>query len=194
MSSLNSRNLVVVTSKIERWKEPVAACINLAYTVLYLRASAWAFPVAAIGALMFARLCWNRKMLAEFGLWLFYIGFAVYGWFTASSSWPDAWHAPLWAHGASAAGIAVGAWFLAKALRHWGETESPFLDAFTTVGSLVATGWMLAFDPVNWWYWIVINLAAVVLYWRNGMKWGALLFALYALLALEGWFNWFTWL
>ena len=176
------------------WVEPWAAAANVAYTVLYLRESAWAFPVAALGAVLFGWVCWRKGMLAEAGLWTFYLGFAVYGWTSTATGWPEPVMRPWWAHGLALLGIAAGTWLLAKALRRWGERTAVGWDAFTTIGSLVATGWMLAFDPINWWYWMAIDAAAIVLYLRNGLRWGAGLFAFYTLLAVEGWFNFIPWI
>ena len=179
--------------KIERL-EPLATVVNVAYTVLYLRESTAAFPVAAVGAVLFGWICWKKGMLAEAALWAFYIGFAGYGWATTSSGWPEPVVHPWWAHACSVLAIGVLTAGLTRALRRWGEQTAAGWDAFTTVSSLVATGWMLAFDPFNWWYWMVINAASVVLYLRNGLRWGAALFTLYTLLAVEGWFDLFNWI
>jgi nicotinamide mononucleotide transporter len=174
--------------------EAIAAVVNLSYTVLYMQASPWAFPVAAFGAILFAGICWRKSMLAEFGLWVFYIGFAVYGWITTSEHWPEPAFSAPHLHLFSCVLVLAGTWMLARLLRAWGERTAAGWDAFTTVGSLVATYWMLSFDPLNWWYWMVIDAAAVVLYLKNGLFWGAGLFAVYGLLAFEGWFNLFTWI
>jgi len=182
-----------VSSKIERL-EPFAAAVNVAYTVLYLREAAAAFPVAAAGAVLFGWICWKKRMLAEAALWAFYIGFAGYGWLTTSSGWPEPVMHAWWAHAGSVLAIGVLTAGLTRALKRWGERTAVGWDAFTTVSSLIATGWMLAFDPLNWWYWMVINAASVVLYLRNGLRWGALLFTLYTLLAVEGWFDFFNWI
>lgn len=171
----------------------MAAAVNIAYTVLYLQSSAWAFPVAAVGAALFIGVCWRKRMLAEAGLWAFYLAFAAYGMARTTEVWPEPAFSGWRAHAIGWAVIAGGTWALTRALRRWGKGTAVGLDAFTTVGSLVATHWMLAFDPVNWWYWMVIDAAAVVLYLRNGLRWGAALFGVYTLLAVEGWFDWLPW-
>lgn len=193
MCTSTCHNPAAVSSKIERL-EPLAAAVNVAYTVLYLQESVAAFPVAAAGAGLFGWICWKKGMLAETALWAFYVAFAGYGWMTTSAGWPAPVVHAWWAHALSVAGIAFGSWLLTGALKRLGERTAVGWDAFTTVSSLVATGWMLAFDPINWWYWMVINAASVVLYLRNGLRWGAALFTLYTLLAVEGWFDLFNWI
>ena len=69
----------------------------------------------------------------------------------------------------------------------------PVVDGFTTVFSILATWWMIQFDALNWWYWLVIDLVSVWLYAKRGMPWGALLFAVYSLMALDGCFEAIEW-
>jgi nicotinamide mononucleotide transporter len=91
-------------------------------------------------------------------------------------------------------GLGVVVWPLATVgLRKWSAAERPGLDVFTTVGSLLATYWMVANDPWNWWYWVVVNAAAIVLYARSGLVWGTALQCIYLVLALEGLFNFLPW-
>jgi nicotinamide mononucleotide transporter len=69
------------------------------------------------------------------------------------------------------------------------NSSMPRLDAFTTVFSVVATWWMVQWDPINWLHWIVIDAVSICLYMKRGMPWGALLFAVYTALAVHGWLD-----
>ena len=93
-----------------------------------------------------------------------------------------------WCTHALSIGVGLVAWW-ALGRFFQGKSWRPRLDAFTTVGSLVATYWMLQFVHANWLYWIVVNAVSIVLYASRGLRWGTGLFVLYTLLALEGWFN-----
>jgi nicotinamide mononucleotide transporter len=42
----------------------------------------------------------------------------------------------------------------------------------------------------NWWYWVVLDLAAAVLFARQGLFVTSLLFVLYTGLALHGFLQW----
>jgi nicotinamide mononucleotide transporter len=56
----------------------------------------------------------------------------------------------------------------------------------------VITTWMLAHKILeNWLYWIVIDSAAVILYWKSGYYVTIILFILYIILAFYGYFKWY---
>jgi nicotinamide mononucleotide transporter len=173
-----------------RWGEPIAAGLNLLYTIGYLQGHATSFLCAGIGSILFAWICWQRHLRAESALWLFYIGLAVYGYWSVQETWPDPLPvASLQAHAISIA-IGLASWIVvAHLLTRTDRSALPGLDAFTTVGSLIASYWMLQFVQANWLYWIVIDIVAIALYWKRGLYWGAALFCLYTLLAIEGWFD-----
>tara|TARA_B110000285_G_scaffold233892_1_gene309067 strand:- start:492 stop:1067 length:576 start_codon:yes stop_codon:yes gene_type:complete len=173
-----------------RWGEPLAVALNLLYTIGYLQGHEVSFLSAGVGSFVFAWICWERQLMAEAALWIFYIGLAIYGYWSVQESWPDPLPvASLEAHAISIA-LGLALWIIvAKMLSKTGKSALPRLDAFTTVGSLIASYWMLQFVQANWLYWIVIDIVAIALYWKRGLYWGAALFCLYTVLALEGWFN-----
>jgi nicotinamide mononucleotide transporter len=172
-----------------RWGEPVAVVLNLAYTVGYQQGAAWSFYAAVIGSALFLVLCWQRQMKFEALLWCYYIVMAVYGAAVVQVAWPDPLPEASW----SAHGLSLLLWAVIWGMLVWafrGKTWKPGLDAFTTTGSIIATYWMLQFVEANWLYWIVVNMASVILYASRKLHWGTGLFVLYTLLSLEGWFNW----
>ena len=186
------------TRRGARLLEPSAVVLNLIYTVGYLKEWPGAFLAAGVGSALFAVVCWQRQLVAEMALWLFYIGMAGYGAWAAGLAADSGWPEPVvygWAAHVRTAVLGFAAWALVAAgLRRVRRAEAPVMDAFTTVWSVVATYWMMRFSDANWLYWIVIDAVVVVLYFRRGMYWGAGLFVLYTLLAMEGWFDWVEWL
>jgi nicotinamide mononucleotide transporter len=42
----------------------------------------------------------------------------------------------------------------------------------------------------NWLYWIVLDSAAAVLYWSQGLQATAVLFVVYVVIAVRGYFEW----
>jgi len=172
--------------------EAAAAGLNLAYTVGYLLERPWAYPAALVGSLLFVAVCAHKRLLAEAFLWGAYAAFAVWGLVRTEDPWiplaPDLLHHAIgWAVAGTAFVVGRGA------MRRWTPAASVELDLFTTVGSLLATFWMVQNDPWNWRYWVVVNAAAVVLYARARLWWGMGLQVLYVVLALEGLFNFMPW-
>lgn len=176
------------------WGEPLAAGLNLLYTVGYLQTWPGSFAAAAAGSALFMAVCFQNKLKAESALWLFYVGFAIWGGFHASDVWPEPQQVP-WSHHLISIGIGLLAWItITWALKRHTDADWPGWDAFTTAGSLLATYWMVRFVHANWVYWIVIDAAAVGLYWRKGLHWGAGLMAIYTLLAAEGYWDFLKWI
>ena len=83
----------------------------------------------------------------------------------------------------------LGTVLLGMFLKHSTDAAMPYLDAFTTIFSLVATWLMINLVHDNWLYWIVIDTVSIYLYAKRGLKLGSVLFALYLLLALDGYFE-----
>lgn len=172
--------------------EAIAVVSSVAYTWMYLKGYLpEAYIFAAIGAAIFSYLCYVKKIYAETALQVFYIGFAAYGFYLNQGSETYKWgvieHLIWLAINASAT---VGlAYFLKKKTK----SKLPYLDAFTTVLSLGATWMMIHLIHENWLYWIAIDSVAILLYYKRGMKMGALLYVLYLLLAIDGYFESIAW-
>lgn len=192
---LTSQSLMCGNSRQwHRWGEPLAAGLNLAYTIGYMNSAAWSFAVAAIGSALYIFICWQRHMIAETTLWLYYLAMAGYGMVVIEGAWPNPLPVASWKAHALSIIIGLGAWAIVYVgLKRYSNAWRPGLDAFTTVGSLVATYWMLQFVQANWLYWIVINAAGIALYSSRKMTWTTLLFVVYTALAIEGWFDFFAW-
>lgn len=65
-----------------------------------------------------------------------------------------------------------------------------YLDAFTTVFSVLVTFMVIHKKLENWLYWIVIDLVYVYLYWGRGGYLFSLLFVIYIIIAFFGWLEW----
>lgn len=73
---------------------------------------------------------------------------------------------------------------------HFTTAAFPYLDAYLTVFSLLAT-WMLVNRKIETWIlWIIIDFISIpVFIWRGGHLF-ALLFLIYGILAFKGWRSW----
>lgn len=155
-----------------------------------------------ISAALFLVLFWRSELPYQALLQVYYLLVAVHGWVHWGSNgasddssknnghsrlpvqrWPLAWHVA-----AISAVLAITAGSLA--LRTSPHTLLSTLDALTAWGSVLAT-WLVARKVLeNWLYWIVIDAAAVYLYWQSGLAGTAALFVLYTLIAIAGWIRW----
>ena len=70
------------------------------------------------------------------------------------------------------------------------QSSMPYLDAFTTAASIIAT-WMLARKMLEQWLiWIVVDLVSMGMYVYKGLYFYAFLFLVYATGAVVGYYEW----
>lgn len=185
--------LLIHRISIDAALEIAAVGFSMAFTLLYLRGAVPVCYLAAfLGSVLFAILCWRKHIFAESALHVFYVGMAVYGLLATDEdwrviSWPLADHIPWLLAGGIATGI-VGYLLSRNPVAH-----TPWLDAFTTVFSLIATWLMITYVHENWLYWIVIDTAAIALYAMRRLYLSAGLFMLYLAMAIDGYFAQITW-
>jgi nicotinamide mononucleotide transporter PnuC len=63
-------------------------------------------------------------------------------------------------------------------------------DAATTAASLVATILLILWSPVAWIFWVLIDIAAIIIYLRNKSYVVMISYILYSLNAIRGFINW----
>ena len=152
--------------------EIAAVVLNLTYTALYIAEIKFCFVFGFLGSILFVYLC-------------FYVFMAIYGWVF----WGDEFAATDWSTEKHLSYLFGGIliWGLSGfGLRKYSNSKLPFLDSFTTTFSVLATWLMVNLEAMNWWYWLIINALAIVLYLKRQMKYGALMFLVYWIMALIG--------
>ena len=181
-------------------------------TVLYLW-SVWliaqrnllTWPVGIASVLLYMALFYQIRLYADALEQVYYLGASIYGWWYWSRSRPEP-QAPVevryssggallgWLAATVALATALG-WALGRA-HVWSPAlfpepaSYPYLDALTTVMSLVAMWLMARKCTESWLYWIAVDLVGIGLYYAKGIKFVALLYALLLALAIRGWLAW----
>ena len=174
--------------------EAIAVALGIAYLLLAMRESILCWPAALVSTALFLVVFWRVGLLMESALQLYYLAMAIYGWrhWRAGggsnrleiSRWPPGRHL-----------LAVAAVFILAvasglALSNWTDAVQPFLDSFTTWGSVLTT-WMVARKILeNWLYWLVIDSVSFFLYLDRGLLLTAGLFGVYLIIAVFGYRQW----
>jgi nicotinamide mononucleotide transporter len=70
------------------------------------------------------------------------------------------------------------------------NAENPFLDSFTTWGSVIATYMVTKKVLTNWIFWIVINSVGIFLNFDKGLILTALLLFIYQIISVIGFVSW----
>lgn len=70
------------------------------------------------------------------------------------------------------------------------EASFPYIDAFTTCASIVATILLARKNIETWIIWIIVDLVCIVLYFIKGIPVVAFEYIIFLMLCLLGWRNW----
>lgn len=181
------------------WLELVAFVLALGCVACNIRELHWGWPLAIASSLLYGWLFAASRLYGEAALQGLFAGLSAWGWRQwlrgsgdraaasrapriATLGWPrSAFALAAWAGGAAALGLALG---------RWTDSDVPFLDAFPTAGSALGQ-WLLARKYLeNWWVWIVVNAASVLLFAWKGLWLTVVLYALLGAMAVLGLHAW----
>lgn len=175
--------------------EVFASLLGIGYVIFAARESQWCWPLAFVSTTIYTLLFWEDQLPMQALLNFYYMGMAVYGYLL--------WKKQSFAENNLA--ISKFSWFhqvlflligsaltytVASYLQSANASQSPFLDAGVTVFSVLNTILMARKILQNWLYWIVIDAAAIQLYYETGYYATIVMFSVYLVLALVGYLNW----
>ncbi|MBT8067478.1 MAG: nicotinamide riboside transporter PnuC [Gammaproteobacteria bacterium] len=175
--------------------ETVAVAFAIAYLVLAIRENIWCWLCAGISTAIYIWLFIVAKLYMESVLNGFYFAMAIYGWLVWTSGrsegheravvrWPWQTHA-----------IAITAIVLISAvngflLTAYTDAAFPYIDSLTTWAAIWTTFLVARKVLENWWYWLVIDSASVLIYWLRDLQLTSLLFVVYVLMIPFGIASW----
>ncbi len=169
----------------------IAAVISGAlYTLLISYGNPLCWLFAIISSVLFIYLVYNKQLLAETALHGFYLAMGIYGWATWGAEMPAAKWGDLIQNGYLIGLGILGTLVVGAGLKALSNSSLPFVDAFTTVFSIIATFLMIYAFTENWIYWLVIDAVSIVLYASRGLYLSALLYVVYLGLVINGLMEW----
>jgi len=178
--------------------------LGLIYLWLEYRASIWLWLASVIMPVVHGYLYWERGLYADFGMEIYYVLAAIYGYAmwrwskkgATSDSSADAvseraiTHFPL-----RRVPMTVVAGVLLWAVIYWiliqfTDSTVPLFDSFTTALSMVAM-WALAQKYAEQWLlWLVVDAVCTGLYIYKQIPFTASLYAFYTVVAILGYRKW----
>ena len=179
-------------TSIVEWAGTICA---LAYIFLIAFENSWGWLFGILASALYVYLCFTGNLFFESALNTFYVVIGFYGWYQ-------------WLHGTKEKkeiqitqlsllknsylillGIVVWIPFAFFASKY--STQAlPYLDAFITAFSIIAT-WMTAKKLIeNWLYWIILDSLGILLFANRGFYLLALLNIVYISMSITGYFSW----
>ena len=177
------------------WFEIVAAILAIAYLILAMLQDIRCWVAWIISSLMYFFVMYSANLYMEALLQIFYIFIGLYGlyqWrFKADKK--DTLKITTWSVKNHL--IVIGALFFLTSLSGYvlmiyTAAASPFIDAFTTWGAIVASYLVAKKILENWFYWFVIDFVSVFLFISRELYPTALLFIVYLVLVVIGYSAW----
>jgi nicotinamide mononucleotide transporter len=161
---------------------------------LQVRENVWNWPVQLVSSALYVVVFFQARLFADTTLNVLYVVLYLLGWYWWLRGGEN--HGELHINRLSrrlalgltvlgAAATALMSVFLTSV-----HDSAPFLDALTTVTSLIAlfmTGRKLL---ESWWVWIAVNIVYIGLYIYKGLLLTAVLYAIFAALSAVGLLNW----
>ena len=167
------------------------AALAYVYFAAQKKIVTWVFALISVGLTFYLDVI--GKLYIESGLQVFYFVMAIYGWINWKKAEKNDLPVTRWSIQLHLLNIFASAWLallVGYLFANYTEQSTPYLDAFTTCFSLVATFMVVKRVIENWLYWIFINMGMVVLYLNNGYEILALQYGLFVILAIYGYWSW----
>jgi nicotinamide mononucleotide transporter len=169
-----------------------------------MRRKVWAWPVGIIGNLLLLTVflgslfgsASTANLLGQAGRQIMFIAVAVYGWnrWRAARNGTGSAITPQWAGGKARVGLVaallLGTVALTPVFAALGSYEPVWADAWTFVGSLLATYGMARGWVEFWLIWVAVDIVGVPLLFSAGYYASAFMYLFYGGFTLVGFFVW----
>lgn len=167
----------------------------MVYVILAAIENVWCWLFGILSSAFSVYLCFAGHLFLESGLNVFYVVIGIYGWYQWLYGSKEKTEAAIFSYSFQKnlylTGIGILIWAPVGLIAQKYSTQvMPFMDAFITAFSIIAT-WMTAKKIIeNWLYWVMIDGLAVILYAYRGFYLISLLYIIYTIIALAGYFSW----
>ncbi|WP_411732925.1 nicotinamide riboside transporter PnuC [Paeniglutamicibacter sp.] len=185
-------------------REVVGNVFGLASALGGIRRKIWAWPVGIVGNVLLLTVFLGSifgqdqtaNLLGQAGRQIMFIAVSFYGWQRWKSSRASGGSAvtPRWATGTERLSLAVimviGTVALTPLFGALGSYEPVWADAWTFVGSLLATYGMAKGLVEFWLIWVLVDVVGVPLLFSAGYYASAFMYLFYGCFTLAGFFIW----
>lgn len=175
--------------------EIIAVIAAIAYLGLAIRQNIYCWLFAAISTAIYVWLFIEAKLYMESVLNAFYLLMAAYGWYVWSSGASESNERPVvkWSiktHAAAIVAIALASLLNGYLLTAYSDAAFPYIDSMTTWSAIWATFLVTRKVLENWWYWLLIDAASVLIYWSRDLQLTSVLFVVYLVMIPFGLASW----
>ncbi len=192
--------------------ELVGTLAGLASVWLATRANVWTWPTGVVNVVCLFALFYQVQLYADMSLQVFFLAVTAYGWWSWGRgasvgetgegrvsaklriAYLTAGQRRLTALAVALGTLAFGGLF--AHVHEWlpayfsAAADYPYVDSFVLAASVAAT-YLLAEKRVEtWWLWLAVDVVCVGLFFRKGIYFLGLEYAVFLVLAGLGWRRW----
>lgn len=186
---------IVEQARAQSLPEIIAVVTAVLYLVFAIRQNIVCWLFAAISTTIYVWLFVDAKLYMESLLNVFYLAMAGYGWYVwraGSNAGNDkpvvVW--PVRTHAIAIATILVLSAINGYLLTTYSDAAFPYVDSMTTWAAIWATFLVARKVLENWWYWLVIDIASMLIYWSRDLQLTSILFGIYVIMIPFGLISW----
>ncbi len=185
-----------------RWVELISVITAIIYVVLAARQDirCWLFGIISAMLWTYAAAVYY-KLYVDAILQVYYVIMGVYGWYAWSSGFKKhSLESPqsqrlistlkMQTHFQIIIGGLILTAIVGTLFKNYTDAAATYLDAFTTVFSIITTVLVARKVLENWLYWIVIDATYIYLYGSRGGYLFAFLNIVYVIIAIIGFIHW----
>jgi nicotinamide mononucleotide transporter len=176
------------------WTEALGFATGGVSVWLYVRQNVWAWPTGIANSAFWLVLFWGSRLYLDAGLQIVYIGLGVWGWYWWLRGGERGGRLRVGRTPRAEAWLLVGIGILATLGLWWAmvavDDALPLPDAATTVVSLIAQYMLTRKLLANWWCWIAVDVAYVVMYASQHLYLTAALQPLFIAMCVVGLRQW----
>lgn len=175
--------------------EIIGTFVGLLYLWLEYRASIYLWIAGIVMPAIYIFVYYRAGLYADFGINIYYLVAAVYGWMVWMRGKGDKeelpiTHTPVKTYLPLLAVFLIAFVGIAWILIRFTDSNVPWLDSFTTALSIIGM-WMLARKYAEqWWPWIIVDIVSCGLYIYKDLYFTSALYGLYSIIAIFGYFKW----
>ena len=173
--------------------EIFAVIFAITYLILAVRQNILCWYAAFFSTAIYTFLYWDVSLYMESILNIYYLLMAIYGWVNWNNKKNEI-DLPVkeWSLNIHFISIFIILFFTLASgfLLNNTEAARPFLDSFTTWGSVFTTYMVTQKILSNWLYWIVINSVGIFLNFEKELYLTALLLFSYQVISILGFIKW----
>lgn len=188
---------MLISWLLKNWVEITGALTGLIAVYFQIKGKIIFWPISLINVLLYIYIYFNSRLYAEVSLQLYYFIVSIYGWYF--------WLVVKNKNNSKKLQITtcskklililslifiVTFLLMAYILKNYTNTDVPYIDAFVTSLSFIAT-WLLAKKKIeNWLIWIFVDAVSVGVYIYKELYATIVLFAVLTVLAVVGYMSW----